>query len=135
MFRSWTTLYELTDGRFQKMERLDLSPILSGYRYLLVEKALAEWIEQAGIERVKSEAIVIYDPWSKEEIKTHARLRVTEFFELARIHDLALDGLRIFSMGEEYYFASPELKMLLEQSHFKYIRFSEGLSGFAAHQP
>jgi len=35
-------------------------------------------------------------------------------------------------MNDEYYFASPELKMLLEQAPFDYLCFSPGMESFAS---
>ena len=45
--------------------------------------------------------------------------------------DLPLDGLRLLTMNDQYYFVSPELKAKLEVSPFQYLRFTEGLRGFA----
>ncbi|MES2937230.1 MAG: hypothetical protein V4864_06090 [Pseudomonadota bacterium] len=60
-------------------------------------------------------------------------LGVGQSFTENELHDLSLEGPRLLTMNDEYYFASPELKALLEASPFKYLEFSEGLSWFASH--
>ena len=105
---------------------------MPGYRYLLVERPLADFLKEVGVERVQYEAAVIYDPSSKEELTSHVRLRVGQFFTAGQLKDLDISGTRLLTMNDEYYFASPELKVLLEKSPFSYLRFSEGLKGFAA---
>jgi len=125
-------LYELADGRFQLVEQGALSPFMSGHRYLLTERPLAEFLKRVGLEGVQFEQAVIYDPLSKQEITTHTRIRVAQLFSTEQIKDLNLRGPRLLLMNDEYYFVSPELKVLLEESSFTYLRFSEGLNGFAA---
>ncbi|MDO8332263.1 MAG: hypothetical protein Q7T36_17495 [Fluviicoccus sp.] len=124
-------LYELADGRLQLVEKGALAPFMPGHRYLLVERELAEFLKEVGLERVQYQQAVIYDPLSKEEITTHVRLRVGQLFNSEQIKDINLNGPRLLTMDDEYYFVSPELKVLLEKSSFSYLRFSEGLSGFA----
>jgi hypothetical protein len=125
-------LYELADGRLQLVERGVLGPFATGHRYLLVEKPLGKFLKEAGIEGVQYEQAVVYDPLSKEEITSHIRIRVSQFFATDQIEDLRLKGLSLVIMNDEYYFVSPELKALLERGPFSYLRFSEGLTGFAA---
>ncbi len=104
---------------------------MSGYKYLLVENALASYLESLGLERVHFESAVLFDRVTGEEFTSHTRLRVGQLFRDDQISDLALDGPRLLTMNDEYYFVSPELKELLEQGSFEYLQFSEGLNGFA----
>ena len=126
-------LVELSDGRFQAVTHESLSPFMVGYNYVLVEAPLAEFLHRLGLERVQFEPAVIWDPASKSEITTHVRLRIGQFFTTSQINDLALEGPRLLALGDQYCFVSPALKELLQQSPFSYLRFSEGLSEFAAH--
>jgi hypothetical protein len=124
-------VYELNDGRFQLIEPGPISPFLAGYRYLLVEQSLAAFLAELKVERVRYEPAVLFDPLKKQEIRTHVRLRVGQFFTENQLFDLPLDGPRLLSMNDQNYFVSPELKVRLESSPFQYLRFREGLGRFA----
>ena len=124
-------VYELNDGRFQLIDPGPISPFLAGYRYLLVEQNLATFLATLGIERVRYEPAVLFNRGTGEELHTHVRLSVGQFFNQNQLLDLPLDGLRLLAMDDQYYFVSPELKAELEVSPFRYLRFTEGLSGFA----
>ena len=125
-------LYELTDGRFQIVERGPLAPFMSGYGYLLVCHELAECMKRLEVKRVKYETAIIFDPRSSEEHRTHTRIHVGQYFKYDQISDLALDGNRLLTMDDQFLFVSPELKTQLEAGPFPYLRFTEGLSEFAA---
>jgi len=125
-------LYELSDGRFQLLEAGSVGPFLPGPGYLLVEKKLASYLESIGIDRVMQEPAVLFERLTGEEFRTHVRIRVGQYFKADQIKDLDLTGPRILTMNDEYYFVSAELKAMLELSEFHYLRFSEGLSRFAA---
>jgi hypothetical protein len=124
-------VYELNDGRFQLIDPGPISPFLSGYRYLLVERELAAFLTALGIERVRYEPAVLFNRGTGEELRTHVRLHVGQLFSENQLLDLPLDGLRLLAMHDQEYFVSPELKVELEASPFHYLRFTEGLSGFA----
>ena len=124
-------VYELDDGRFQLIDSGPISPFLAGYRYLLVEQSLATFLATLGIERVRHEPAVLFNRGTGKELHTHIRLHVSQFFNQNQLLDLPLDGLRLLTMDDQYYFVSPELKARLEVSSFRYLRFTEGLSGFA----
>ena len=53
-------LFELSDGRFQKIEAGVLAPWCQGYGYLLVERTLADFLEAAEIERVRYEPAIVF---------------------------------------------------------------------------
>ena len=125
-------LYQLSDGRFQLIEQGPLAPFMYGYRYLLVEKALAEFLEHAQVERVGCKPAVLFNRATGEEHHTHVQLHVGHFFTENQLLDLALEGPRLLTMNDQYYFATPELKAKLEAGAFSYLRFSEGLSAFAS---
>lgn len=124
-------VYELDDGRFQLVDPGPISPFLAGYRYLLVEQSLATFLATLGIERVRHEPAVLFNRSTGEELHSHVRLHVGQFFTENQLLDLQLDGLRLLTMNDQDYFVSPELKVRLEAGSFQYLRFAEGLSGFA----
>ena len=66
-------LFELSDGRFQKIEAGVLAPWCQGYGYLLVERTLADFLEAAEIERVRFEAAIVFDPSANEEDRSLVR--------------------------------------------------------------
>jgi hypothetical protein len=124
-------LFELEDGRFQILDPVDIGPFLPGYGYLLVERDLADFLVAHNVDRIVCEDAVLFDRASGKEFRTHVRIRVCQYFTDDQIHDIDLTGLRLLTMNDEYYFASPDLKVLLEQASFDDLRFSEGPSGFA----
>ena len=124
-------VYELDDGRFQLIDPGPISPFLAGYRYLLVEQAFAAFLAALEVERIRHEPAVLFNRATGEELHTHVRLHVGQFFNQNQLLELQLDGLRLLAMNDQYYFVSPELKVMLEASPFTYLRFTEGLSGFA----
>jgi hypothetical protein len=125
-------LFELEDGSFQPIAREPIGPYMAGPGYLLVEKALADYLQELKIERVQFSPAVIFIRSTGEELRSHVRVKVGQSFSGDQLNDLALGGCRLLSMNDQYYFASPELKNCLEASQFKYLVFSEGLGGFAA---
>lgn len=125
-------LFEISNGRFQLLEQLPVPPLVAGYGYLLVEQRLAFRLQELEVERVKFEQAVLFNPASGEEQRTHTRLRVNQFLRAGDLRDVSLDGLRLLTLNDQYYFVSPALKVVLEKGEFPYLRFSEGLSEFAS---
>ena len=124
-------LYRLKDGRYQLVEPGPVTPFMSGYRYLLVERALADFLESAGVAGAAFRDAVIWDSKRDLEYSSHAEVVIHRQFSAGRIHDIDWDGCRILMMDNRYVFVSPGLKMRLENSPFPYLVFSEGLTGFA----
>jgi hypothetical protein len=124
-------LYQLRDGRFQLIDQIPATPFMSGYRYLIVEEALAAFLADCGVERVRYEPAILFDRASGTEHGGHVQVHVNQFFASADIKDLALDGPRILTMNDTAYFVSLDLKRQLERSPFAYLRFTEGFTGFA----
>lgn len=124
-------LYQLRDGRFQVIDQVPATPFMSGYRYLIVEEALAAFLVDCGVERVRYEPAILFDRASGAEHGGHVQVHVNQFFKPQDIRDLALDGSRILTMNDQWYFVSLDLKRQLERSPFTYLRFSEGLTEFA----
>ena len=129
---SGAALFELSDGRFQKIEVGALAPWCAGYGYLLVEWTLAEFLKAAEIERVRFEPAIVFDPSTHEEDRTLVRVHIGQFFTSDQIRDLPLDGNRLLTMGDSYVFVSSALKTRLDDAGFDYLQFTEGLSGFAS---
>jgi hypothetical protein len=125
-------LFERGDGRFQLMEQQPPSPFMAGRGYLLVENALASFLQQIKVERVSFVSAVLFSPATGEEFKSHVRIRVSQFFRSNELLDLDVSGNRLLTLNDQYYFASPDLKAELEASPFRYLEFSEGFSGLAA---
>jgi len=124
-------LFELDDGRFQLLESGAVGPFLPGHGYLIVERRLASFLIEQDVERIVCEDAVLFDRASGSEYRTHVRLRIGQYFTPGQINDLDLDGLRLLTMNDEYYFVSPELRERLKHAQFDYLVFSEGLTGFA----
>lgn len=129
--RSHPALFELSDGRFQKVEAGDLAPWCSGRGYLLVERALADFLLSIQTGRLRFEPAIVFDPRTGQEDRSLVRIRIGQYFAADQIRDLALDGDRLLTLEDTYVFASPDLKRALVDAGFSYLRFSEGLSEFA----
>lgn len=124
-------LYELSDGRFLLIDALPISPLLYGYQYLIVERALGDFLAGLALERVRFEDAILFDRGTGKEFRTHVRIRVGQFFKADQLSDLALDGMRLLTMDDREYFVSPALRAALDARVFEYLRFTEGLHGFA----
>ena len=124
-------LYELNDGRFQLIEPGPIAPFMCGYKYLLVEHQLATFLGELGLERIRQEPAILFNRGTGEELHSHVRIHVGQLFQRRQLRDLPLEGLRLLTMDDEYYFASPELKACLESSSYQYLQFTEGLEEFA----
>ncbi len=123
-------LYELSDGRFQLMDRTPPSPFMAGPQYLLVERALADFLREQGLDRVRLEPAVLFDRATGAEHRDHLRVRIGQFFTADQIHDLAIDGPRLMTLNDEYCFVSEMLMLRLKAAGFPYLQFSLGLSQF-----
>lgn len=121
-------LYERRDGRFQQLEPGAIGPLISGYRYLLVERSLGLFLQSLEIPRVRYEDAVIFDSENGKEIKTHVRIYVEQFFSSDQLLDLPMDGLRLLTLNDDFYFVSPMLKTCLENASFDFFSFTEGFS-------
>ena len=125
-------LYELNDGRFQFMDGSVTAPLMIGYEYVLASHEFCDFLEPHDLDRVEFVPAVLWNRAQDVETRTHKRLKVGQFFTQDQINDLNLDGPRLLTMDDRYLFVSPILKEILEASGFEYLRFSEGLSKFAA---
>jgi len=124
---------ESSPGRFYPLRRSPVPPFGPGFRFVLVENELAEFLRATEVEGVRFEEAVLYDPWTGEEFTTHTCLRVGDPHLQSRndFYDLPLDGPRMWVIGDMEYFVSPTLKQVLERTRWtSYLRFSEGLSDF-----
>jgi hypothetical protein len=124
-------LYALSKDRLQLMEQIALPPFVSENGILLVETALADFLWGLGIERIVLQSVTIFNPVSRQEITTHVRIFVRHDFSDKQLNDVDTEGLQMLTMNGQYYFVSAELKRELESAGFHYLKFSEGLSGFA----
>jgi hypothetical protein len=124
-------LYELADGRFQLIQAGPIAPLMFGRGYFLVEIALAQYLKDLNISRVRYEPAVIWHRGANLEYRTHVRMHVSQLFTSDQLRDLDVSGLRLLTLNDEYLFVSSALKERLHLTSFSYLRFSEGLEGFA----
>lgn len=124
-------LFRLADGRYQLTKDGPIAPFMDGPGYFLAENKLADFLEQLGISGLGFEPAVIWHRRIDKAYFTHKNLIVDRFFTTETINELDLAGNQVYSMNDNYLFVSPGLKALLEDLPFAYLRFSEGLSGFA----
>lgn len=125
-------LYQLADGRFQVVEKGELAPLMSGYNYVLVEEDLAEYLSDLDLPELEIIPAVIYEPWEKQEIRTHRQLVIHQRCSTDEIGEIDFEGERFLLLNQAYVFVSGPLKERLAASPFKYLCFTKGLEGFAA---
>lgn len=122
-------LYLLKDGRYQIINKGSLSPIMIGYKYILVENAIAEYFKELEIEKVSFKPAIILNPSSGIEYFNYQEMVINHHFESSQINDINISGVQFLLMDNRYLFTSPELKDILKGSNLRLI-FSEGLSRF-----
>jgi len=127
-------LYPLSDGRFQIMERGDLAPLMVGSEYVIVANSFAEYLKDLSIQQLHLVDATIFDPREKTEVHEFKQLVVKCHFIPGSMSDIDLTQEIFLLMDGSYLFVSPSLKNRLEQSPFKYLRFSYGLREFSGHQ-
>jgi hypothetical protein len=124
-------LYELADGRFQKISGGPVAPFIVGPRYVLVEEPLAKYLQELLIPNIEIVRAVVWDRASNVEIRTHWQVKIGQWFSADQIKDLDLNGERLLVLNDEHVFCSPALGRLLKDGGFPYLRFREGLEWFA----
>lgn len=128
-------LYQLKDGRFQMIMQGNLSQLMTGFRYVIVEKTLAEFFKELEIESIDYKDAIIWNRGLNIEYDNYSQLFIHNQFSAEQIGELDLSGSKVFvlnSMGNLYVFVTPQLKEILtKKSGFKYLKFSEGLEQFA----
>ena len=107
------------------------APLMIGYRYVLANHDLSDFLESLDLDRVEFAPAVLWNRSRDEETRTHKRLKVGQLFTPDQINDLNLDGPRMLTMDDRWLFVSPVLRELMEASDFECFRFSKGLSEFA----
>lgn len=125
-------LYQLNDGRFQMIRQGNLSPFMQGVDYILVETKLAKFLETLDISHIEFVDAVVWDRGIDKEYKNYKQLIVRQYFTEENIAHLDLRRLQMYLFGLNYLFVSPELKELLENSEFDYLKFSEGFRNFVS---
>lgn len=129
---SHARLHQLADGRFQVVEEGELAPLMTGYEYVLVERDFAEYLSDLGLFGLTIVDAIIYEPWLKQEFRTHRELQINHHFYGDEIDEVDLKGERFSVMDDQHVFVTEPLKERLEASPFKYLCFTAGLYGFAA---
>jgi len=122
-------LFHLSDGRYQLIKSGKISPIMSGFKYLLVEDEIASYLQSLEIERVTYSPAIIWDRKNDIEHKNYQSMNINHHFESGEISDIDLTGKQFLLMGNRYPFVTPELKSTLENSPYNF-KFSHGLSNF-----
>ena len=125
-----TGLYLLKDGRYQTTQKGEISPIMIGFGYILVDNRIAKYFQSLEVERVTFKPAIIWVRSSDIEHSNYKEMVVNHHFDSSQINDINIDGLQFLLMHNQFLFASPDLKSELESSGIA-LQFSEGLSEFA----
>src|SRR5262245_50785001 len=91
-------LYQLSDGRFQIVDKGAVTPLMVGYGYALLEAPLASYLQSLNVSGVSFRPAVIWDRRKDQEYHSHQNMIVDQRFERGRISELDLDGKRILRM-------------------------------------
>ncbi len=124
-------LFRIADERYQMTKDGPIAPFMDGPGYFLAESTLTSFLDELDIQGLSFEPAVIWHRRIDKEYRTHHNLIVGRFFTPSTINELDLTGSQVYSMNDRYFFISHELKQRLEDAPFGYLKFSEGLSGFA----
>lgn len=124
------SLFRLKHGRYQPISDGAIAPLMIGFQYVLAEHALASFLGELNIERIRIEPAIIWERDKNTEAHNHCQIYVGQTFSSDQINDLNLDGRRLLLMDESYLFSSPELAETLDRSEFDYLEFSIGLNRF-----
>jgi tetratricopeptide (TPR) repeat protein len=116
-------LHALSDGRYGTIGTVgDVTPLMVGSRYALVEKPLATYLRALNVSGISFRPAVIWDQRMDLEHHSHEQMIV----DPCSMWDLIGDpgGKRILTMDDGLLLVSPELKEELENSSFKYLWFT-----------
>jgi hypothetical protein len=125
-------MLELQDGRIQCVEALPLPPFVARFQLALAEERLSVFLAGLDIPRLRIEPAVVLLAGGRSEAKTHSRIRVGQYFTAELARDLNLEGDRLLALNDEHLFVTESLKAKLQAEGFEYLKFTEGLSEFAA---
>lgn len=127
-------LYQLKDGRFQMTMQGNLSQLMTGFRYVIVEKSLANFFKELKIDSIDYKDAIIWNRGLDIEYDNYSQLHIHNQFSYDQIGKLDLSGSKVFVLNNKenlYLFVTPQLKVILNKSEFKFLKFSKGLSYFA----
>lgn len=122
-------LFLLKDGRYQKITKGALEPVLVGVKYILIKKEIAEYFESLDIDRVSFKPAIIYDRSDESENTDYVRMIVNHHFDTTEFNDIDTSGKQFLLFNNEYLFVTTELKDILEKSNFGF-EFRYGFSYF-----
>ena len=130
--QSHPLLYQLSDGRFQTMQKGDLTPLMVGSDYVIVERDFAQYLATLAIPHLQIVDAVIYEPRGQTEDRNFKQLLIDLHFEPGEMADIDTSRDLFLLMSGTHLFVTLSLKTRLEASQFKYFEFSYGLSNFVA---
>jgi hypothetical protein len=120
-------LFELNDGRFQPTQKGALSRFMVGFKYILVENDIAQYLQSLDIERVTFKPAIIWERNTNKEHSNYQQMCVNHHFDLTMASDLNIEGKQFLLMDNRYLFASPELAAILS-THELGASLSEGFN-------
>ena len=104
---------------------------MTGYKYFLVDQALAEYLEALEIPDIRLEPAIIWHREYDRNHSSHTELVVERTLSPREIVQVEVSEHQVLALNDRYLFISPLLKQELENSNFNDLQFSEGLSEFA----
>lgn len=125
-------LYKLRDGRFQLIKTGELSGYMNGLDYNLSDNKLADYLNSLDIPSIEFKEAIIWNRGLNKEYRNYKQLIVRKYLTEENFETVDLRRFQIYLFSSNLLFVSPQLKELLENSEFDYLRFSKGFSNFAA---
>lgn len=121
-------LFQLADGRFQMTRQGDLSGFMSGPSYILIETKLFDFLRDLDIPDINFEPAIVWNRKLDKEYKNYKQLYVNRYITKENFEYLDLNSFQMYIYGTDALFVSPDLKTLLENSGFDFLKFHEGFS-------
>ena len=97
-----TDLYRLDKDKFQMTSDGSVEPIMIGYKYVLFDSDIADYIAPLEIQRVKYTPAIIWNRKTGVEYRKYTQLIVSHHFDSVQINDIDLDGMRFLIMDNRY---------------------------------
>ena len=125
-------MLELKNGIVQCVESKPLPPLVTRFQLVLAEERMSLLLAALEVPRIRIEPAVVYLAGGQGQVHSHSRIRVGQYFTLDQSNDLNIEGDRLLTLNDESLFVTSSLKEKLEEAELEYLKFSKGLSEFAA---
>lgn len=123
-------LWRLPDENFRIMQVGDLTPLITGYKYILVRHSILAPFLALSSDQVVIHPRTIINHVTGQEWNDYSELNIVHSITPTSIQAIAEDEIQIWKYATSYLFVSPMIKNALEELTDQ-LEFSLGFSYFA----